>query len=150
MGLHHFYTTDASGELALKVGYKYTGIACYVYNTQVKGTIPVYRAYDQITFNHFYTTDRAEFDRALQPSGSYTAESVGWYMFNKDQTDIPTIALYRYYDTVSQDHLFSTDSTASDFQGYTAEGPHGYVLADNKHCTDYIRPVPLYSWTFDH
>lgn len=141
----HFYTTDAKGELALVAGYQYYGIACYVYDQQVKGTVAVYRAFHPSIGDHFYTTSRTEFDNAVRNLG-YKAESVGWFMFDKPDDHI---ALNRFYSSGARDHLYCTvpdEAKVPDLWTYSPEGVAGYVLSGNEPACDGTRAVPLYWW----
>ncbi|KAF8247122.1 hypothetical protein K440DRAFT_661609 [Wilcoxina mikolae CBS 423.85] len=144
----HFYTTDPKGEDALKTNYEYLGVLCYVFDRQVKGTVPVYRSYNENKDDHFYTTSRAEHNHAVQKLG-YKAHQIGWFMFDKKPTDtIEVITLDRYYDAKTSDHLYITDEELArencDISEYTKETVAGYVLNDNAYAPDGTRAVPLY------
>jgi len=143
----HFYTTDPTGELALQQGYQYLGIACYVFNTQVEDSIPVYRSFKPWTGDHFYFISRTEFDHSVKHG--YRAEHIAWFMFGGRQ--IGSIALNRYYNPDTTDHMYCTDDNTNkvaDFGMYRAEGAAGYVLDDSKYTQDDIRVVPLYWWYY--
>jgi hypothetical protein len=144
----NFYTTDPKGELALQHGYQFLGIACYVFNTQVKDTVPVYRCFNQTSNNHFYGIYRLEFDNLVKLEG-YKPEHIAWFMFSARQNR--SAALNRYYNQATGDHSYSTDdniSKVSDFSAYTVQGIAGYVLKDNKYSWDETRAVPLYWWYY--
>jgi hypothetical protein len=143
----NFYTTDPKGELALQHGYQFLGIACYVFNTQVKNTVPVYRCFSPTSNDHFYVTYRPEFDSHVTLHG-YKPEHIAWFMFSARQNR--SAALNRYRNPATGDHSYSTDdniSKISDFSAYAANGIAGYVLKD-KYSWDETRPVPLYWWYY--
>ncbi|KAF8242892.1 hypothetical protein K440DRAFT_606855 [Wilcoxina mikolae CBS 423.85] len=144
----NFYTTDPTGEFALKQGYRFLGIVCYVFNTQVSDTVPVYRCVKPFNGDHYYTTSRAIFDNSIKHHG-FRVEHIGWFMFEHRQCR--SIALKQYYNRESQDHLYCTDGNigkAADLSTYIAEGVAGYVFDDNKYTRDETRVVPLYWWHY--
>lgn len=144
----HFYTTDAKGEAALSAGYQYLGVACYVFDTAVPDAIPVYRAFYPTKDDHFYTTDRQEFDNAVIHLG-YKAEAVAWFMYGKG-VGSDTVALERYFSPEYVDHAYYTADSASimrDDGTYKREGiAAGYVLTQKGWATDGTQAVPLYCW----
>ena len=96
----HFYTTDAAErDNAVNVyGYTNEGTACYVYDTHdhlhhhQPGLTPLYRQFNPNNGDHFYTTDAAERDNAVNVYG-YTNEGTACYVY---VTQYPgTIPLYR-------------------------------------------------------
>lgn len=61
-GRDDLYTTSPSGEGASRLGYRPRGIACYIDCDPKPGRIPLYRFYDPVRHQHFYTTHpHAEF-----------------------------------------------------------------------------------------
>lgn len=144
----NFYTTDPTGEQALQQGYQYLGIACYVFNTQVTGTIPVYRCFNPWTSDHFYPTSRHELDNSIG-GNAYRAEHIAWFMFGGAHSR--STALNRYFNEDTMDHMYCTDDNTSqvaDFRMYNAEGVAGYVLNDFSFTRDETRVVPLYWWYY--
>jgi hypothetical protein len=58
----NFYTTAPDGERAARLGYRPRGIACYIDHQPKPGSVPLYRFYDPVRRQHFYTTHpHAEF-----------------------------------------------------------------------------------------
>ena len=56
------YTTSPAGENSYRLGFRPQGIAFYVYKDPRPGTLPLYRFYDPVRHQHFYTTHpHAEF-----------------------------------------------------------------------------------------
>ena len=82
----HFYTTSdaekAQLEKDLKSGkddYVYEGIAWYVPRLSNR---PIYRFFDTVAFNHYYTSDEQTKDRLAQAflngTGTYRYEGIAW------------------------------------------------------------------------
>ena len=85
----HFYTTSeverdqlARDLVSGKDDYEYEGIAWYV---PVAYETPVYRFFDTVAFNHFYTCDEQLKDSLSQAflngTGSYRYEGIAWYWY---------------------------------------------------------------------
>ena len=49
------YTTSSNGEGSRRVGFRPQGIAFYAYKDPKPGAIPLYRFYDPVRHQHFYT-----------------------------------------------------------------------------------------------
>jgi hypothetical protein len=143
----HFYTTDPKGEHALENGYQYLGVLCYVHNTHIKGTVPVYRSYHPTRINHFYSTSRIEHDNAVQKY-CFKPQHIAWFMFNKKLDG--NVALKRYYEPNTQRYMYLTDeeqeSRQWDVSAYTKAVVAGYVQNNNASAQDGTRAVPLYWW----
>ncbi|ETW75573.1 hypothetical protein HETIRDRAFT_456139 [Heterobasidion irregulare TC 32-1] len=80
-GRDHFYTTSASerDNAVNHLGYTDEGIAAYVYATNIRGTIPLYRTYSPGATDHFYTTSASEHDNAVAHLG-YNDEGIAAYV----------------------------------------------------------------------
>ena len=87
--MDHFYTISEEEKKQLmddyksgKDNYEYEGIAWYV--PQIS-TVPVYRFFDVINYDHFYTSDEQAKDRMSQAfmngTGSYRYEGIAWYWY---------------------------------------------------------------------
>jgi hypothetical protein len=135
MGADHFYTTDSTGELALKAGYTYEGVQCYVAKGSETATVPTFRYYNDGSNDHFYTTNQSEGTRAAP---SWHPEFVGWYMFPPPADNPPdinaappgppgTIPLFRKY-LGNTDHFYTTDKAEAIRAGGNYEGVAGYVF----------------------
>lgn len=85
----HFYTTSETEKEQLakdlasgKDNYEYEGIAWYVPKSS---DTPVYRFFDTVAFNHFYTSDEVLKNNLSQAylngSGSYRYEGIAWYWY---------------------------------------------------------------------
>ncbi len=116
----HLYTTNANEKPA---GYRAEGIAGYVYNKQVTGTVAIYRSNQpQIGAHYYSTTDDAT-------NYGYTNEGILGYTFATNVTG--SAAWYRmhkggatsdYVHTVSEE-----ERTAIKELGYVDEGTVAYL-----------------------
>jgi lysine/ornithine N-monooxygenase len=130
---NHFYTTSAAErDNAVKsYGYKYEGIAGYVFSTQVADSIPLYRLVlsTSTALDHFYTTSAAERDNAVKSYG-YKYEGVQCYVLATQMRD--TTPLYRLVNG-KPDHFYTISSTEKDnavkSYGYKYEGIASYIFA---------------------
>jgi hypothetical protein len=119
----HFYTLDASGELA-PLSYAEEGPRFRMYPAAAPGTTPFLRFWSGAASDHLYTASAEEGERATGTFG-YTSEGdIG----NIGTSALPgSIALHRYRNGTIGDHFYTTDSAAPD-SAYQSEGIAGYVL----------------------
>jgi hypothetical protein len=75
-GRDHFYTTDGNAEGAS--GYRREGALGYISPEPREGWLPLFRARERRTGNHFYTADQAELQAALR--ATYADEGVVGYV----------------------------------------------------------------------
>lgn len=66
-------------------GYTYEDVAAYVYATQICGSVPLYRLYQPVCVDHFYTIDTAEV-RTASMTENYVEEGIQCYVM-PDPTD---------------------------------------------------------------
>jgi hypothetical protein len=121
----HFYTTDASGELAPGCGYAYEGAPFHTFPEGTASTTPFYRWYSQSGEEHFYTTDPSG---ELDPKLGYKLEGILGFIAT---TQLPgTVALHRWWQPSRSDHFYTTHATGelAPKVGYEYEGVAGYVL----------------------
>ncbi|KAJ2916531.1 hypothetical protein MD484_g3887, partial [Candolleomyces efflorescens] len=88
---------------------------------------PLYRGWKGAINDHLYTTDKAEFDRAV--AFGYTAEGIAGYIFTDAQPG--TAPLYRLWSGAASDHFYTLSAEERDRAekdlGYAFEGVAGYV-----------------------
>ena len=79
----HFFTTSEQEKQVVeengrtgKDDYVYEGIAWYAYTG---GSWPVYRFFDEINFNHYYTANENEKAELLAGNNHFCFEGIGWY-----------------------------------------------------------------------
>lgn len=123
----HFYTIDdrgasipgANGTSWVRENPDHEG---YVFPSAQTGTTPLYRYWNPVLGDHFYTIDPNE----LGPSGSkgYSFERIEAYVYSTPQTG--TVPLYRYYHYENADHFYTTDfNTLGDG---SFDGPTGWMF----------------------
>ena len=92
-------------------------------------TIPLYRLYSPGVVDHFYTTNAAERDNAIQHLG-YNDEGVAAYVYATQVRG--TIPLYRLYSPSANDHFYTANAQERDSatkSGFTVDGIAGYVYS---------------------
>ena len=126
----HFYTADlAERDNAIRAfGYVAEGIACHAPtpNTQTLDSTNLHRLLNPVNGDHFYTTDDAERDMALQ--NGYRSEGEAWRVFTMPASW--KIPLLRLWNPAAGDHFYTTDEAEAAFAatiGYVSEGIACYV-----------------------
>lgn len=121
----HFYTTNWN-ELGFgRYGWNLEVVQCYVYQSQIPGSVPLYRYWNPSIGDHFYSTSWAELG-----SGKYgwNYEGIQCYVF---PTQTPgSIPLYRYWNPSFGDHFYTTNwgELGSGRYGWNYEGIQCYVF----------------------
>ncbi len=92
-------------------------------------TVPIYRLFNTVTGQHFYTANKQERDLLLEKNAAdgWTDEGIAFETAQK--TSIP---VYRVFDLVNGNHIFTTDAAARDLyiaNGCRDEGIAWYALA---------------------
>lgn len=128
---HHFLTTSKpEGDNLVKAGFKYEGIAGYLYasaqNYAGSNTHPVYRLYKASIDDHLYTTNESE--KAFLMTQGYAFEgTMGWT--SKDNGS-EGIQLHRLFNFRTGDRLYTIDNnevSRATQAGYAEESPIGYI-----------------------
>ena len=116
----HHYTANWSELGYGSSGFKYEGIAGYIYNYNISGSIPWYRYYRSSFNNHYFSTS------STTPSG-YASEGIAGYVSSTQVSG--SIPLYQYYSS-NKGHFYTTDFSELGYgaQGYTYEGIKCYVI----------------------
>jgi hypothetical protein len=107
-------------------GYTSEGFQCFVYSTQVAGTVPLYRYWKSSLGDHFYTTNANEIGTTTPGAighHGYTSEGVAGYCF--PQTSAGRVPLYRYWS--GSDHFYTTNPREIGTTTPGRTGNHGYV-----------------------
>ena len=115
----HFWTIDEKEKTALvnsfanSTGtYEYKGIAGYVYNTKVAGSSPVYRFWNKLTLDHFYTADATEKKQVeanfKNKTDNYEYEGIAFYAPTTATTS--TKPVYRFFDLNAFNHYYTSDA----------------------------------------
>jgi len=87
------------------------GIACYVFDSNVPRTTPLYRLLNPNNGDHFYTVSVAEHDNAIATYG-YTSEGVACYVF--DSHTPGTSQFYRLLNPNNGDHFYTASASERD------------------------------------
>ncbi|THH20497.1 hypothetical protein EW146_g871 [Bondarzewia mesenterica] len=132
-GFDHFYTINAAEmENAVhNLGYTFDGDAAYVFESRRSdaATIPLYRMFNSIAVNHFYTTSASERDNAIINLG-YTDEGTAAFVYSSSICD--SIPLYRLYSPRATDDFYTTSASERDIAvkrlGYNYEGIAAYDI----------------------
>lgn len=108
--------------------------------TALASKVPLYRLVNNAAGYHFYTTDSAERDNAMNKLG-YQSEGITGYVFST-QID-GTVPVYRLASRKNGDHLYTTstqerDNVANNL-GYVYEGIAFYLFPDQV-----TNSIPLY------
>lgn len=108
----HFYTTSQAEKDTAKSAYGYTNekIAFYAFSELQEGLdlIPLYRLYNSILTDHFYTSSATEKDVAVASHG-YIYESVACYVFSAHNENSSPV--YRLYSEEKKDHFYTISET---------------------------------------
>lgn len=104
------------------------------HQSNVPGTVPLYRLYQPTIIDHFYTTNISEAQNAIQHLG-YNDEGVAARIWPSHA--FGTVPLYRLYSPGATDHFYTTNSAernnAISHLGYNDEGIAGYVYPNRGH-----------------
>jgi hypothetical protein len=108
----HFYTRSETEKNKLVTnrnsGYQYENIAFYTNPIQIGDTVPVYRFYNLVNGDHFYTINEAEKNKLITTLGTiYQYENIAFYA-NPIQIE-DTVPVYRFYNITSGDHFYTAN-----------------------------------------
>jgi hypothetical protein len=121
----HFYTiVDRGPSIPGGAGssWVFENIECQIFPSAQTGTTPLYRYWNPVAGDHFYTIDINE----LGASGSngYSFEQIEGYVFATPATG--SVPLYRYYHVQTADHFYTVNfNTLGDG---SFDGPSGWLF----------------------
>ena len=78
----HLYTTDEierDSIIDTLDDFEFEGVKFYAYETEVEGSIPVYRFFEPTLGVHFYTPNEAEKDAVQANLSNYNFEGIAYY-----------------------------------------------------------------------
>ncbi|SJL11412.1 uncharacterized protein ARMOST_14815 [Armillaria ostoyae] len=123
----HFYTTKAT----VASGWKLEGDAARIYDFQAPDTVLFYRMYSPTAVDHFYTTDEAQRNNAINNLG-FNDEGIAGYIYPSTSQLCGSVPFYRMYQPTTHDHFYTTNAAERDNAikngGYQEEHIAGYVL----------------------
>ncbi|MEK6892288.1 MAG: hypothetical protein AABX25_03825, partial [Nanoarchaeota archaeon] len=79
---------------------------------EIPETKPVYRLYNSVTGDHFYTLSEAEKDNVIKNLPDYAYEGIGFYAYDAQSTS--TLPVYRLYNSVTGDHFYTLSEAEKD------------------------------------
>jgi hypothetical protein len=125
----HLLTTDANekDKLASTPDCIYSGIKCYIFQTQQPNTVPLYRYNNPTTTDQYCTTDEG-FKKIASNSG-YHYEGILGYIYKTQQPN--TVPLKQFYNEAMHDDFLMTDEGFIKFEktfGYKFKTIEGYVF----------------------
>lgn len=122
----HFYSMNANSPPE----YDFETLAWISLSPEDSRGVPVYRLYHPGKQDHFYTTDAAERDRAVQDFGYQPEGTEGWVGKQRHPELVP---IYRLYRPKTGNHFYTVipaENQAALFNGgYISEGLLGYAYA---------------------
>jgi Repeat of unknown function (DUF5648) len=119
------YTTS-SQEMQTS-GYKVEGLAGKCFSSQVAGTIPLFRMYNQQETDHFYTTSVKQSEAAK--TAGFRGEGVLCYVYAEQVAG--SCPLYRLYSgTPATNHLYTL--SRAEVEAAILKGPAAKVAGDRK------------------
>ena len=122
----HFYTVRFSELGAGKHGWILEGVAAILLDTQVSGSVPLYRYWGNN--DHFYTTNANEIGVTVpgfRGHHNYVSEGIVGYCYPRQVSG--TAPLYRYYKSAGQDHFYTKNIHEIGTTTPGVLGRHGYV-----------------------
>lgn len=145
----HYYTLDFSLLGTGRNGWRYQGVAFYIYPTKEEETVPLFRYWNLRMGNHYYTTS---FEELGEGKDGYKFKGILGYV--KKAADDNTVPLYRFHNAAIGDDFYTVNamSKARGSEEWTAEGVSCYVWpvpqAETEKSTPnhYALLVPLYRY----
>jgi hypothetical protein len=126
----HFYTSNTAERDSLTNnptgGYQFEGAAFKVANAQNDpGQMPLFRFYNTVVGNHFYTASTTERDSIIGNLPQYQYEGTAFYV--RGASDNVGTDMYRFYNTQTGAHFYTAsaaerDSVIASLPAFTYEG----------------------------
>lgn len=117
----HFYTISVAERNAVASGYspvewRYEGRAYDAFDTQIPGTVPLYRFYSQSFNGHFYTPSEEErnYVRDNYPTTVWNYEGPAFYVYplaSGGNTDV----VFRFWSPDNRHHFYTASVAERDF-----------------------------------
>ncbi len=109
----------------------WSAVQTFTYQLPVSASafwVPLYRLYNPVSKDHFYTTIPSQRDTAR--SSGYTYEKIEAYVSDRKFNDTSVGYLFRLYHPTSDVHFYTSSESEKDARisaGYTYEGIVGFV-----------------------
>jgi len=114
----HFYTMN-DGETTGLINnnfneWKYEGVAYKSLANQLNDSVPLYRFWNKIRGNHFYTTSITERDGLIaNNSDVWNYEGVAYYVYPQGSITVD-VFVYRFWNKIRGNHFYTTSITERD------------------------------------
>jgi parallel beta-helix repeat protein len=133
----HFYTINKAERDQVASSYspqewRYESVAYDAFDTQIAGTIPLYRFYSDAFQGHFFTASAAEKDSVIAnyPDNVWLYEGIAYYVYPLD-TALASRAVWRFWSPDNRHHFYTASQAESDYvranypaHEWTFEGPN--------------------------
>jgi hypothetical protein len=122
---HLFSTTPGEGT---PHGYSSEGVGFQLSSAPGPGLVPVYRYWKNDTKDHFYTTNGGEIgvvNTGMSGKFGYVCEGILGYISANSAPG--TIPVYRYWQSSTSDHHYTTNASEIGTVVNGSSGNHGYV-----------------------
>ena len=138
------YTYDNNGNIIQEGAKSYTFdynnrlIQSSIPSSSVTTTTPLYRYYNGVNVDHFYTRNYGELGAG---NATYKYEGITGYLFSSQVSN--TVPLYRYYNGTNVDHFYTANygELGAGNATYKYEGITGYLFSSQVSNT-----IPLYRY----
>ncbi|GAA1692460.1 hypothetical protein GCM10009792_10460 [Microcella alkalica] len=117
----HFYTLDVAERDSVIANYpksvwQYEGAKFGAYQSQVAGTIPVYRFWSQVHNAHYYTASEDEKNHviAAYPVDVWQYERVAFYAYGTQDALAQTQVMAQFWSPTFWNHFYSSDPAEID------------------------------------
>jgi hypothetical protein len=132
----HFFTADVSEKIVVEENNSFlaegTGFeAMFRADTEISGSVPIYRFFNSELGSHFFTASELEKDHVGILDG-FIYEGVGFRAFNENTSS--TIPIHRFFNQDSGGHFFTASQNEKDavmdIPQFNYEGEAFYAFAD--------------------
>lgn len=138
----HYFTTSRA--LDGNTWWKMDGIKMMGYNTQVTGTVPIYRFNKAIPYDYAYMMDNG-----IANTGGWNSGAIAFYAFS---TQVPgTAPVYQYYNTVYNRHTLAIEQSLLNYLNNIPEWRNDGILFYTYPKTPLLAntPLPIYEYLGD-
>lgn len=115
----HFYTASEGERDAIRARWphiwNYEGPRYEAYDSQVEGTVPLYRFWSSRYNGHFYTADQGERDAVIDRwPDVWDYEGVAYYVYPADSDVANTATVARFWSNSARHHFYTADAGERD------------------------------------
>lgn len=115
----HFFTTDINERDQIIARWShiwtYEGQRYTAFDTQIAGTIPLYRFWSNEYSGHFYTADTGERDAVMARwPDTWKYEGVAYYVYPANSAQPDTVPVARFWSASAGHHFYTADAAERD------------------------------------